>query len=101
MELIKKIKETEAQAQKIKEDAKSDSARQAEKMRQKRQQLLEDAEQERIKAIESSVAEAEKQGLEEGAKLKAQADKDRQQLREKTKSRVDAAVAKVMDYLKG
>jgi len=101
MELIQKIKDTEAQAQQIKDDAKAEAVRRAEEFQQKKQQSLDNAEQQRKKAIETAVAKAKTEGLEQAGQLNAQAEKDRQQLHDKTRSRVDAAVASVMDYLKG
>ncbi|MHC4659300.1 MAG: hypothetical protein ACYS83_09010 [Planctomycetota bacterium] len=99
MELIKKIKQTEAQAQEIIEQAKADAARQAEQGRENRRQILERAEQERKKTIDAAAAEAESQGLTEIEQLKAQAEKDRQLLRDKTSAKMAPAAAKVMDYL--
>ena len=100
MELIKKIKQAEAQAREIIEQAKAEAARQAEKGRENRLQLLAQTEQERKKATEAAIAAAESKGLAEVKQLKAQAEKDRQQLRDNVSSKMAGAVAKVMDYLK-
>ena len=101
MELIKKIKQTEAQAQEIIEQAKAQAAGQTEQGRERRRQALAQAEQERKKAIEAAVAAAQSQGLAEIENLKAQAEKDRQQLHHKVNPKMAPAVAKAMDYLKG
>jgi V/A-type H+-transporting ATPase subunit G/H len=101
MELIKKIKQTEQQAQQIIEKAKADAAGQAEELRQHRRKLLEQAEQQRKKTIEASVAEARRHAKADIEKLKARADADRKTLREKANAKMTAAVAKVMDYIKG
>lgn len=101
MELIKKIKQAETQAQEIIEQAKVQAARQAEQDRLSREQKQEDAEQERKKAIEASVSAAESDGLADVNELKAQAENTRQQMREKTSAKTTAAVAKVLDHLKG
>jgi len=101
MELIKKIKETETQAQQIKDNAKAEAVQRVEEFQQRKRQSLDDAEQQRKKAIETAVAEAKTEGLEQAGQLKAQAKKDRQQLHDTTNSRINAAVASVMDYLKG
>lgn len=101
MELIKKIKQTEAQAQQIIEQARADAAGRAEKMREDQRIALGQDEQERKKAVEAAVATAQSQGLEETEQLKTQAEKDRRQLRDKANTKMPAAVAKVMDYLKG
>ena len=101
MELIKKIKQTETQAQEIIEQAKADAAGRAEKLREDHRQNLEQAEKERKKAVEAAVAEAQSQGLAEAEQLEAQAEKDRRKLRDKANARMAGAAAKVMDYLRG
>jgi vacuolar-type H+-ATPase subunit H len=101
MELIKKIKEAEAQAQEIIDRAKADTVRMAEEGRKKRLAALSEDEQRRKKAITSAVAAAKSDGLAEAQKLKEQARKGRQGLRQKAEGKIAAAVARVMDYLKG
>ena len=101
MELIKKIKDTEAQAQEIIDRAKADAVIASREGREKRLAALAEAEQQRKKAIESALAAAKADGLAEANKLKDQAHKDRRRLRQKAEGKIDAAVAKVMDYLKG
>jgi V/A-type H+-transporting ATPase subunit G/H len=101
MELIKKIKQAETQAQEIIEQARAQAAEQAEKARQGRRRSLELAEQQRKQATESAVAAAHSQGLSEIENLKTQAEKDRLELRDKAGTKMAGAVAKVMDYLKG
>jgi len=99
MELLKKIKQAEAQAQEIIEQAKADALTQSQKKRDNRLKSLEKAEKERKKAIEAAVAAAHSDGLAEIENLKAQAEKDRHKLREKANDKMATAVAKVMDYL--
>jgi len=101
MELIKKIKQAETQAQEIVEQAKAEAARLAEKGRERRLAVLAQAEQERKKAIEAAVSKAESEGLAEIKSLKAQADKGRQVLREKAAGKMSAATGKIIDYLRG
>ena len=100
MELIKKIKQTEAKAQEIIEQAKVQAAAQAEEGRQRRLESLTQAEHDRSKAIEAAVAEAQSQGLVEIGQLKAQAEKKRQQLCNKVADKMTPAVTKVTDYLR-
>jgi len=100
MELIKKIKQTEAKAQEIIEQAKVQAAAQAEESRASRLESLAQAEHNRRKTIETAVAEAQSQGLVEIGQLKAQAEKKRQQLRNKAANKMTPAVTKVMDYLR-
>ena len=99
MELIKKIKQAEAQAQEIIEQAKAQAATQAEEAQHHRRQLLEQAEQQRKRATEAAVAAAQSQGRVEVENLKAQAEKSRQELRDKARSKMATAIARVMDYL--
>jgi len=99
MELIRKIKQTEAQAQEIIKQAKADAAAQAEQGRENRLEVLAQAEQERKKAAEAAVAAAEKQGLAEIENLKTQAGTQRQQLRDKANGEIAKAAAKVVNYL--
>jgi len=100
MELIKRIKQAETQAQEIIEEAKARAAAQAEERRRRRFESLAQAEHDRRKAIETAVAEAQSQGLEEIGELKTQAEKKRQQLRNKVANKMTPAVSKVMEYLK-
>jgi len=101
MELIKKIKQSEAQAQEIIEQAKVEAAGQAEKGRENRLAVMTEAEQQRKDATEAAIAAAQSQGREQVEQLKAQAEDQRRQLRDKTGSKMATAAAKVMDYLRG
>ena len=101
MELIKKIKQAEAQAQEIIEQAKTAAAAQAEKGRENQLKALEQAEQQRKKTIEDAVAAARTQALAEDENLKAQAEKNRRKLHDKANAKINKIAAKVIDYLKG
>jgi len=100
MELIKKIKEAESQAQQIVEQAGIEAAKRAEKNRLHRLEVLAQVEQERKKAIESAVSAAQAQGAVEVKALKSQAEKTRKQLRSKVAGKMAAASAKIIDYLR-
>ena len=100
MELIKRIKQAEAEAQEIIERAKAQIARQAEEGRQRRVETLAEAERETKQAIEAAGAAGESEGLAETDNFKAQAEKDRQELCDKASAKMAGAVAMVMDYLK-
>jgi V/A-type H+-transporting ATPase subunit G/H len=100
MELIKKIKQAEAQAQQIIEQAKADAVTRREKMRENQGKALEDIERERKKAIEAAVAKADAEGLDEVKKLKDEAEKKRKKLHQKANDKMAGAVAKVMEYLR-
>lgn len=101
MELIKRIKHAEAQAQEIIEQAKAEITDLADKGRDSRRQAILEAEQQRKKAIEASVATARQRGRAEVESLKSQAEERRRQLRDRTSSRMATAAAKIMDYLRG
>ncbi|MBW8000937.1 MAG: hypothetical protein FVQ80_02825 [Planctomycetes bacterium] len=101
MELIKKIKEAEAKAEQIIEQAKADTIKQAQQDAQSRSQALEDAELSRKRAIAEAVTAANAQGLAEIEGIKAQAAQARQQLRDSVSDKTNSAVAKVVQNLKG
>lgn len=101
MELIKKIKQTEAEARRIVEQAGRRSAELTEKGRARRADAVEQAAAERKRAIDEAVSLGQSQGRTEAEKLKAEAAGNSQQLRQKAQEKVPAAVAKVMEYLKG
>jgi len=100
MELIKKIKQAETEAQEMIDQARVRAGEEAEKGRKKRLQAQADAEQERKKAVEASVGAAEAQGRIEVEDLKAQAESARQQLREHVAGKTAEAAAKVVNYLR-
>ena len=100
MELIKQIKESEAQAQQIIERAKANSVESAEQDKASRLQAMEQAQKERKDAIAAAAAKAESQGLSEVQQLKAQAEENRKKLHQKGDGKMAAAVAKVMGYIK-
>ena len=101
MELIKKIKEAEAQAQQIIEQAKTQVAQQAEQNQQSRIEAMNQAQQQRRKTIDEAVTKAQSEGLGQAEQLKEQAGMDRQQLRENAGGKMAGATQKVMEYLKG
>ena len=101
MELIKKIKQAEAQAQEIVEQAKAKADKLAAEERANRLKRIEEAERQRKKAIEAALSAAKKQGLVEVDNLKAKAEKQRQQLHDKAADKIPAATAKVMEQLRG
>lgn len=100
MELIKRIKEAESEAQRIIEQAKADSAASAQQGKLAGQKMLAQAEHDRRKAIEFAVAAMRSQGQAEGGILRAEGHKQRQQMHTRTNSRTDAAVASIIEYLR-
>ncbi len=99
MELIKKIKQTENQAQEIIEKAKTEAVGRAEKDRENGQKVLVEAEQQRKKAKEASITAAQSQGRAEVERLKTQSENQRRELRDKVSGKMAAVAAKVVDYL--
>lgn len=100
MELIKKIKQAEAQARQIVEQAKSQVSEQAKNAQANRLDILTQGEQERKKTIETAVSTGRSQALAEIENLKAQAEENRSQLREKTDSKMASAVQRVLEHIK-
>jgi vacuolar-type H+-ATPase subunit H len=101
MELIKKIKQSESEAREIIEKAKAEALKQAEAGRESRLAAMTEAEHQRKQATEAAIAEARSQANAEVENIKAQAEDQRRQLRDKTADRMTTAAAKVMDYLRG
>jgi len=101
MELIKKIKQAETEAQHIVEKTRAEAAEKAEHGQQKRTEALAQAEHKRNKAIEEAVNTAQSQGLDEAKTLKTQAQNNRQQLRNKVDTKIAGAVTRLTNYLKG
>jgi vacuolar-type H+-ATPase subunit H len=101
MDLIRKIKQAEVQAQQIIEQAKSEAAGKSEQFRQNRSKLLAEAEQQRKRAIEAAVSAAESDALSQVKELQSQAEKQRRKLREKAGGKTATATAKVIEYLRG
>ncbi len=100
MELIKQIKEAEAQAKEIVEQAKADAAAIAEDSRRRQSEQMDAAQEERKREIERAVAEAEAAGQGEVEGLKARAVEEKQQLQASAGGRIDQSVGRVMDYLR-
>lgn len=100
MELIKKIKKAESQAQEIIEQAKADTVRRRQDLNDNQLKVLEKAEQQRKKAIKAAVDAAQAEGLAEVNQLNEEAEKSRKELHHKADSKMGGAVTKVMDYLR-
>ncbi len=101
MELIKQIKQAEAQAQEIIDRAKAEAIKEAELARQKRQQATAEAETERKKAVASARERARTEGQKLLEGLKTQAEDTRRKMRNETDKKMAGAVDKVLHYLKG
>lgn len=101
MELIKRIKEAETEAQEIIAQGRAAAAEQGEEGRRNRLEAQGDAEDERKKTIEASVSAAESEARVEVDDLKAQAEGHRRQLRDSVGNKMAASAAKVVDYLRG
>ena len=101
MELIKRIKDAESQAAEIIATAKAGAASQGEQFRKTKNEQLEQGQLDRKQAIDKAVAEGEKHGQAESEKLSVEAKGQREQMRQRVSPKIDAATAKVMEYLKG
>ncbi|MBW8015564.1 MAG: hypothetical protein FVQ82_05195 [Planctomycetes bacterium] len=96
MELIKKIKEAEAQARELIEKAHSDAGRIAEESAADRNSKLEEADDQRREAIEKAVADAENAGQSEVDALSNSEAKKKQALVDNARQKIDAAVNKIV-----
>ena len=99
MELIKQIKEAEAQAKEIIEQAKAEAVSIGEDARRRQSAAASAAQEERRQAIERAVAEGEAAGQSEVESLKGRAAEEKQQLQENAGAKIDGCVGRVMDYL--
>ena len=101
MELIKKIKEAEKQAQEIIDKTKADIVEKAESAKKVYRQLKDEAVAARRQAIADAEESAKQQGLAEVEELKSQATSAREELRKKAEVKVANAAEKVVSSLKG
>ncbi|MBN2138477.1 MAG: hypothetical protein JW720_11785 [Sedimentisphaerales bacterium] len=101
MELIKKIKQAEADARRIVEDAKAQAIKKADQAAKDTQARMQKAEQDRRDAIAAAVAGAADQGRKEVEAIKADADQKKARLQEDTKQKIERAIEKVVNYVKG
>jgi len=100
MELIKKIKQAETQAQDIIDKARADVLKLADDGRRKRADATAAAETERKRALEAAVADAAAKGKTRVEQLKADSQDQRRALRDEVQPKMPAAVDKVVAYLK-
>ena len=101
MEIIKRIKESEKQAQEIVAQAKAQVILKAETDKKTRQGIIDVAANQRRQAIADAEEAASQQGVGETEQLKTQAKEARQQLRSSTEGKISSAADKVVSSLKG
>jgi V/A-type H+/Na+-transporting ATPase subunit G/H len=100
MEIIKQIKAAEQEAKEIVEQAKSDAIKISEDFVAERDRLKAQAADQRRKAIEAAIADAETKAQQQVKQLKDDGAALIEQMRSEAKSKVDAAATKVVDTLK-
>lgn len=100
MELIKKIKEAEAQAKEIVEEARVEAGRIADESLAERNTKLEEADSDRRNAIETAVAEAQQSGQSEVEALESSEAEKKQTMIDSARQRMDAAVNKIVAAIK-
>lgn len=100
MELIKQIKNAEAQSKQIIEQAKVESAKMVAEATANRSEQFEKASQRRNETIKKAVSQAETEGLAEAEQLKAQAEQALKKLRNNAAQKSGAAVAKIVEAIK-
>ena len=101
MELIKKIKEAEKQAQEIIDQSKSDILQTAESAKKAYSQSKDEAVDARRQAIADAEESAVQQALAEVEELKSQASSAQDEVRKMAESKVANAAEKVVSSLKG
>ena len=101
MELIKKIKEVEKQAQEIIEQSKADVLKKTASDKKAYQLSMDKAVADRRQAIADAEESAKQQGLAEVEELKSKAEAFRNELRSSTKGKISSAADKVVSSLKG
>ena len=100
MELIRKIKEAEKQAQEIIEQSKANVLKKAESDKKVYQQLMDEAGAARRQTIADAEESAKQQGLAEVEKLRSQAAASQQELRNIAEGKTASAADKVVSSLK-
>lgn len=101
MELIKKIKEAEKQAQEIINQSRADVLRKAASDKKSYQESMDKAVADRRKAISDAEEAAKQQGIAEIEELKSQAAEAQRNLRQSTEGKISSAADKVVSSLKG
>jgi len=100
MELIKKIKQAEAQAKEIVEQARAEAVKIADESAAARSKELDEADALRRKSIESAIADAEKAGQVEVETLQNTETEKKQALIDGARQKMDAAVSKIVAAVK-
>jgi len=100
MELIRQIKDAEAAAKKLVEEAKSYCTSSIDNAVRQRAEKLSQLQQDRQRRIEQSHADGQKQGLAESQQLKAQSLQAMQQLEQKAAAKAELAVNTVIEFIK-
>ena len=101
MELIKRIKEAEAEAKNTIEQARIQAVKLAEDDQAKQDQELNAAEQQRKAAIAGAVETAEAAGQKECEELNTEGEQRKQELAARVRSRMDVCVGKIVSQLRG
>jgi V/A-type H+/Na+-transporting ATPase subunit G/H len=99
MELIKKIKDAEQQAREIVDQARHEASALQDEARVQRAERLQKSQQQRSRAMEAAVAEAEQKGAEQARQLLAQGDSEVEALKAACQARMGACVEKVVSRL--
>ena len=95
MELIKQIKEAEARAKQIVEDAHAQAGEIAAQAKNKSEQMLSVAQKQRSESIAQSTEQGLKQGQEQGQILKDTGSEQIKQLQENARAQMPAAIDSV------
>ena len=99
MELIKQIKDAEANAKQIVEQAKTEAVRIAEEARKGQDAKQKDAQDQRRDAVAASIVQAEQSGQSQVEELKQQGTQHVTQLKSQVGGKMDGCVDKVIQHL--
>lgn len=100
MELIKQIKNAEAQSKQLIEQAEAKSAQMLAAAANENRQQLEQAAKQRDEIIKKAVSHGREQGLAEAEKLKATAEQVLKDLRKNAAKKSDSTVTKIVEEVK-
>lgn len=100
MELVKKIKETEAKASEMIEQAKVKAAEDKKKALKEQDEKMQGMKKERNQAIADAVEKAEKQTASEVGEFNSKAEKDREQLKNSCQRKMDGCVEMIVEHIK-
>jgi V/A-type H+/Na+-transporting ATPase subunit G/H len=99
MELVKRIKKAEEDANKIINDAREDAASELEKAKIQQELKLSEKEGERKEIIESRCIKAENEASKKADEMRQEAQKKCEKISEQVESKMEDSVSKVIEFI--